>query len=534
MIDVCRSFTPLLLLVAFSSTAEVPSVHAAETVAVREVASDTKRWDRWAQSGETVHLSGRYDGRIGRMFTLAKLNARISPGRTAVFPTDVDAGQRVTVSGVVRKEGSRYVVEATRIFAGPTDLSRLHEAARRLPNDDLAARYELADQFDPIAEFYADADLASRVKSLRLEAFELERNRLKSDPDGLIRLKQRAADLGINDSIRQTLDFQALWLRYEQATSLPEKDSDKSKQLTKLSTDIKEKLAGWDQQFDLTDPQKRKQFEQDPIQAYEAAEDFDRKKMHRRLYRRVRLQQILSDLKSDGSNGDEIAATVVLELPEEQQAVETVRKQYVDYRLQRVPFLTRKQLEDVESLLKKSNRSDEFSGVLDQWLEAQRKRLNDQQLNGMLMMADEYRFAWERWQQKRHSEGAADLLKRAWVKSVKEAPREAKKILSQLEQLGWTRLHDRWMTTDDLRSLPQDDVELALRERRVVRGMDAKQVTSILGQPTRRVKVVSGQHVQEIWLFDDGGSQPISVHMQRRRFEEPDDAVCLLVTTAVR
>lgn len=512
----------MLLCVAVGAAADAATVH------VRDVAEDKERWNQWVRSGEVINLSGRYNGRVGRQLTLVKLEWRISPGRTAVLPADLDAGQRMTVSGTLQNDNGRYVLQATRIIAGPSDLTLLHSAARQLPKGNPEPRYELADKFAPIADFYGDDDLKAKVGQLREEAFALERAQLADDPAGLMQLQSRADDLGIDSSRQQALIFQALILRFQQT------QKQKRPGLDSLLADIKKMLPGWDQQFDFSSSAIAEHFRKDPVAAYDSAEDFVRRKMHRRLYRQVRLKQILSKLEDDGSNGDQIAAEIVLELPEEQQAIDNSRKQYVEYRLKRVPFLTRGQLEDVELLLRKAGRQQEFNDVLDRWLQAQRRRLNDEQLNGMLMMADEYRFAWERWEQQRHADGAADLLKRAYMKSVKEAPREAKKILSQLEQLGWTRLHDRWMTRDDIRSLPKNDVELALRERRVVPGMSSEQVTSILGQPTRRVKVVSGRHVQEIWLFDDGGSQPISVHMQRRRFESAADAVCLLVTTAVQ
>ena len=238
----------------------------------------------------------------------------------------------------------------------------------------------------------------------------------------------------------------------------------------------------------------------------------------------------MAQLKRDGSNGQEVAQVLAEILPEETTQVELLRKAYVDYRLSRVPVLTRRQLEELDRLLKKSKRGDESKPAIERWLQAQEERLNNDQLDGILATAEEFLFAFERWRNPKHRDVAVDLLKRGWLMARNAAPKEATAISQRLEQFGWTRLRGQWMTIEQITDLPRDDVELAMREGRVVVGMTARQVVGTLGQPNRTIRVISARQIQEIWVYGEAGSSAITVHVQRGRREKPDAAVVTLVS----
>ena len=90
------------------------------------------------------------------------------------------------------------------------------------------------------------------------------------------------------------------------------------------------------------------------------------------------------------------------------------------------------------------------------------------------------------------------------------------------------------MTTDEVAALPRNDVALAMREGRVVKGMIAPQIVNTLGRPTRTIRVISARRIQEIWVYGEAGSSAITVHVERGRSQSPDQAVATLVTTAAQ
>lgn len=516
---VCRC---LMLSLVFSAlSAAAPGV---ESLTVREMVAQQDKWRTWINEKTILSISGRYEGRVAKQFRMAKLPALITPARTTVLPNEIDDGQRLTVSGVLRQSGSRYYLDVNRIAVGNTDLARLTALAERLGRDMPEKLYELADEYHPIAEFYEDASLAAQVQQLRRDAFQQQRIQRKNDPVALRELAARCQQLGFGDSLAAAIRFESLVVRARS----------KSADRAALTKDIIAELKGWDIGNPFPDKAQEQRFLKNMVTEYEAAQELDRERMHRRFYRTVRLPQMLSSLKPDGSNANELAAALTVELPEESTEVARLNSLYVAYRLKSVPRLTRKQLEDTEQLMRDSNRSDEFPAVLATWLRSQEDRLNNGKLDGLLLMADEYLFAWERWKQKQHAEAGTDLLKQAWTIAEKAAPKEADAIAQRLERLGWTRLNDRWLTTGEVKELPRDNVELAMREGRVVKGMTRAQILGTLGKPSRKVRVISASSVQEIWIFGEAGSTAITVHLQRKRFESPEQSVAILVSKAAR
>ncbi|MEQ9406758.1 MAG: hypothetical protein RIK87_03490 [Fuerstiella sp.] len=510
----------LISMVLAAMPRGVGSVEAAETLTVREVMEQKEQWDTWIREKIVLTISGRYEGRVAKQFRLENLPVLMTPARTTVLPPGVAAKQRVTVSGVLRQAGSRHYMDVSRIAIGATDMTRLTAMVAKVDDRDPRKLYELADEYAAIAEFYDDDELRAQILQLRREVFAQERRQLRQDPAGLLKLADRGAAMGFPETAMDAIRFESMVARYRSSTA--------DQQL--LLRDMRQSLTGWDRPNAFPTPDAEQMFLKNMVSEYEAADVASRQRMHRRFYRLVRLADILRGLKPDGSNGQAIAATLTRELPEETVEIDRVKTLYADHRLERVPQMTRKQLEDVELLLSNTGRSEEFQKTLEEWLQAQEARLNNNQLDGQLLMADEYLFAWERWKQPEHAEAAASLLKRAWMKAEKAAPKEAAEIGQRLERLGWTRLHDRWLTLSEVASLPRNDVELAMREGRVVAGMNRAQIIGTLGEPSRRIRVVSAQNVQEIWVFGEVGSTAITVHLQRKRFQSPEQSVATLVS----
>ena len=64
--------------------------------------------------------------------------------------------------------------------------------------------------------------------------------------------------------------------------------------------------------------------------------------------------------------------------------------------------------------------------------------------------------------------------------------------------------------------------------------MKAPHIVARLGQAGRKIRVISAELVEEIWLYGDVGSEAIMVHMQRRRLQRPDEAVATLISQGAK
>ena len=66
-----------------------------------------------------------------------------------------------------------------------------------------------------------------------------------------------------------------------------------------------------------------------------------------------------------------------------------------------------------------------------------------------------------------------------------------------------------------MNSLPKDDVQLAIREGRVVRGMSVPQVVQTLGQPTKISRIASRKSVCEMWSYEAEGAAGMVIRFRR-------------------
>ena len=492
----------------------LPATVSGQTQSVQQIVQQKDKWESWIRSEKKLQISGRYDGRFSNQFRLLKLPVSMLPGRTTVLPPGVQTGQRITVSGILKKSRNRLEMTVERLAVGSTDSERLRSRIRRIPKENPEEGFNLADEFASLAEFYEDEDLLEEITVLRSTTFQRQRVAIGKDPDRLLDLVVRGQKLKIPKDQTDAIRFEALVLK---------SDAEKfdEKQLLAL---IKE-LEGWDKPnpFLLRDAELR--FLAAPATEYEAAAGALRLRMHRRFYCKFRLPQILRNLQPNGSNGLAIAKLLQNELPEAADQIAKAKNQYVEFRLTEIPRLTRRQLEDLVGLLLESDRGDEVRFAINSWLTAQEQRLNNGQLDGTLATADEYFYAFDRWKHVEHKTKAVEFYKQAYLACKETAPKEASEIAETLEQYGWRWLHNKWMTVEAANKLPRDDVEIAMLNNEVVPGMKVPQVlVALAGTPTRKVRVISAKGVHEIWIYDEGGST-IVVHLLRTRFQEPDEAV---------
>lgn len=499
-------------------------LQAAESFSMRAFVSAKDKWPELAKAKTVVVLNGRFAGRIGRQFRLVNFPVMITPERTTALPSDLDAGERVTITGRLSRAGSRYEFSADRIAIGATDAVKLRSQIRQLPQDDFPKAYSLAADYEKIAAFYDDELLQKQVHTLRQATFAKEREAAAGDSEKLQSLIAVAKDLRLGEELQQVLRFQSILQLSKQKGVAPQA----------IVTRIRKELPGWDDSGKLLSVDKQAVFLKSPVETYEGLLPEERTAYHRYLYRTVRLQDILKTVEPNGSNGNDVAAILRKELPEEVGEIKKANERYVAYRLEAVPRLSRRQLSELEELLAGLNRQGDFEKAVADWLAAQEKRLNNQQLDGLLETADQYLFAFERWKNAAYGKQGIQYLKRGWSMARKGAPEEAAKIETRLEQLGWVRLRDEWMTTAAVQALPDTDADLAMKEGRVVAGMKLAQVIAILGDPGRRIRIASKGKVQEVWVYGSGESSGITVHLTRESFDSPDSAVVTKVARARR
>ena len=505
---------PTIVVLILSCTQCIGQVLTTRTMLEQE-----PQWKEWADTKHKLQVSVRYEGRASRNFRVYRLPIMFIPPRGSELPQRMKSGQRLNISGHLRRNASEYQFIISRLDIQLTDRDWLADRAAAIPNSMPEKLYSLADEFAQIADFFRDDNLMADVTSLRLKAFNQQQTQFQNNADQLWQLAEHGIKLGISTRLINGVRFQALVLRHKQKQSTEQ-----------LAKDIKANLPGWDKpQLNISAIQ-LSQFKIAPANTYQQANDENRQVLHRLFFRQVRLPELRKLLAESGSNGIDVAKQIREELPEETEAVSDCEQAFVDYKMDQITKLTRPQLIELITLLDRYSRREQIEATIDKWLSTLEQQFANRGLQGQLRTADEYLFAWEEWKNTKHRDKAVEYLKQAWQTASEVAPAEAVPIAQRLERLGWVRLHERWMTNEQIGMLPKSDIQLAMREGRVVKGMTPAQVSSTLGSPARIVRVVSGRHFQEIWVYQTAGASGISVHLRRGRSQKPSEAVVILIS----
>ena len=220
-------------------------------------------------------------------------------------------------------------------------------------------------------------------------------------------------------------------------------------------------------------------------------------------------------LKTDGSNGLALAELIRVEFPEEPRDSAKLEESEIKYQLGRVPDLSRQELQQLVELLAKASQTEESPVAINEWLVAQERRFGTSELAGMIRVADEHLFVSEQWKLDEPQKKGIELLKKALGMAVIESPADASQIADRLKRLGWEQVNGQWMTSQQVGMLPKDDIQVAIREGRVVKGMTVKQVTQALGQPARISRMSSSRSMRELWIYDGTGSAGLVVRFRR-------------------
>lgn len=484
-----------------------------QTMTVPEVLKLKPQWKKLADEGRKLNFEGRFSGRIGESFRVEKLEVEFRLPGNIRLPDRMRERQRLEITGKFAVNGQRMAFLVSELTIRETDLERLEKRVEAVPKDQPDALLRLADDFAEIAEFYDDDALLSAIEDIRLRSVQSMRQLAAGDVPQLAKVVEVGKAQKVNNTLLQAIGFEILLMQWKAQGESSE-----------LVTSI-HKLSGWDKPV-IEVPDRLKQgFPGDAVKLYDEGNVRDREMLHRLLYRTVRGEQLQAMLKPDGSNGLELAGLVRDELPEEVTMAATFEQREVDYRLGRVSELSRREMQQLLELLNGLKRTDGQDAIIADWLAAQEKRFGTLELAGVLRVADEYLFVFEQWKNPAHQQKGIDLLKSAWAIAAVESPGDAVQIADRLKVLGWEHLNGKWLTTQQMETLPKDDIQIAIRDGRVVKGMTAQQVVQTLGQPERISRFGSAKVMREMWTYDGTGSAGLVVRLRKSLLSRADQLV---------
>lgn len=483
-----------------------------QTGSVQEIMKAKPQWRKLAEEGRKFQFEARFQGRAADSFRVDKVDFDFKLPGSIRLPDRMRDGQRLEITGKFMSNSGKIGFLVSGLVIRDTDLERLEKEVAAVPRDQPDKLLEIASRFVTIAEFYEDQDLAGEISAVRLAAIRQKRALAAGKPDELKSLIATAESLQVDPRMVDAIRYEILLTQWQTPNSSLEEIADSIQSFT-----------GWDQKELQVPARLQSTFPKDAVENYDSGSDNDRRALHRQFYISVRLQQIEGMLKPDSSNGLSLATLIRTELPDQTAEAQKMEQREVQYRLGRLPELSRLELQQLVELLTSLSRGDSTDKVIDDWVIAQERRFGTTQLEGILRTADENLFVAEQWKRTSNQEKGIELLKLAWNVASQESPADATQIADRLKRLGWEHLNGNWMTLKQMEMLPKDDIQLAIREGRVVRGMTVQQVKSTLGQPARVSRISTSRTMRELWIYDGTGSAGIVVRFKRSLLSKTDE-----------
>ena len=496
---------PVLIVILQSSTA------TGQATTFQDLLQQKADWPKFAEEERKFQFEARFEGRTANTIKLARFDVVCTLPSNATFPEGMSSGQRIEVIGRFRFDNSKLAFIVSRILIKDIDIDRLRSRARDVPDDQPERLLAIAAEYQPDAEFYDDSELLMEIAAIRANGIERMRVMAHGDMTKITELLERSKRLKIKSEIVQLLQFERIW----SAMKAPHAD------VNALVTELKQSCLGWDRLVPPVSESLRRAFSHDAVGAFLAASDVDRQGLHRLLYKSLRLQQLRALLKSDGSNGLELSRLIRTEFGEDEPLAAEFEDREVQYRLTHLAGLSRTDLKELTTLLPRLKRPQQVPDAVRSWLLAQEKKFGTSTLAGLLRTADEYLYVADLLPSDDYRQQGADLLKRAWATTSESSPTDAEQIADRLKGLGWERLNNVWMTSQQMNALPKDNVQLAIREGRIVRGMTMEQVVQTLGQPRSISRLASKQSVCELWSFEEAKTPAGMVVRFRRSISDP-------------
>jgi len=257
------------------------------------------------------------------------------------------------------------------------------------------------------------------------------------------------------------------------------------------------------------DAELSRNYGRNPLTTYRTADAAARKKLQRLFYRQILLEQIRRFARADGSNGFAVAKRLEREIPERKVLAESFREKEMSFRLDRIATASRNDAQDLAKLFRERKDPKRATETWKRWLTAQEPLRRKNGVDGLIVLADEY----------------VKLLddRAKAIELLKEADRISPgtpEIAEWMKRFGLYRYKNRWVTKKELKPLPVDPVQQAIRAGRVIVGMNTKQVRRAkLGPPTSVTRLASRRGFHEIWIYGKANESRQAVHFLRNKSE---------------
>ncbi|HVW02900.1 MAG TPA: hypothetical protein VHB77_21250 [Planctomycetaceae bacterium] len=498
MTRVCRRLPTsivLAFLFAFAGAAQAMDVEEFES-----------RREQLVAAGLTVKVEGRWSvfGRDSLKFRNCQILFRASES----LPQSLHDRPNVEVSGTLVREGKQTFFRVTSYHSMPSDIEQFTRLRAQLIVERADPWYELAAWGRKRAKFYNDTQLQEISDEAAMRGFSIERRKAARDDAGAFdRLLERARELKLPSDVRIELlheKYQGQWQAQKR---------DEHADLHGLANAIARDLPGAAEPLKSPEPKLRDEYLTNPTRVYADAKRDVRRQLDRIFWGEVKAAAIQRAAAPDGSNGFEIAQALDDAAPEFHPLAEEYRDRALALRAEQVGKLSRSEMLALRQEFITRQQPEQGRDVVESWLTFRRKKLDAEDIEGLLHLVEDYDKLLER-----RDQGTKLLLD-----AIAKAP-ESPGLKQALEGRGMRLRDGQWMTEAEFLNTPETRMQQALREGRVEVGMTADQVRKGLGPPLAATRFATAGETTEVWTYGQSGGSQLVIYLQRQK-PQPDARV---------
>lgn len=490
-----RTASWLLSCLAIGMTC-ASAVHA-EPRSIQDFMSFQEKWPQLAKSSAPFQLEGRY-----AFFSAKEMRFANCPLRFILpenHPFRPGMSRVVEVTGRLLVQGNDPIFQISTIASRPDDLETLR--IRRAAID--AARpegwYQLADWAMERGTFYNDVVLKGEALSLREVGIEIERNALAADDyRGLIELARKAVGLGLSEEYSRGLRFTAFRKHYALLLQAPQPE------LAEFATYLRKELRGGNKILAAIPADRQARYQADPIGNYLNARPEERDLYDRLFVIEVELQRIERDARPDGSNGNIIADRIQSTIPERADLVEPYRQKELDFQVSRVGAMTRQEMLQLAQRFEDRQEPERALEVKRNWLTAREPGLRRERGRGLCDLAEDWITLV----------GDPEMARKFYMEAYRVDPGYPLSTV-WLTNNGYVLHAGEWIPAAEAPPRGDEELQAAIRDGRVILGMNRSQVQAALGvAPSSVVRFPTREGLREVLIFQDAA---VTVHLKAAR-----------------
>ncbi len=497
----------LLLMLLSVSPAAADSPWSTEEFLARR-----KEWEKFLDT--SIKVEGRVLAFNRQQLRLQRCDVIFHLGEN--HSGRVTSSRRVEMRGRLRKVDDKIGFYVDDLQGIPSDRDEFQSRDSRINPAKADDYYELADWAAGRASFYEDRELTKQAMAIYRKGVEAEAHSLPADDAaGRYELATKARDYGIAE-LGDRLTFEGGLIESRAALGHVPLDP---QGLSTVAVDLTRRLPGAKVPLAAVPADLAERFATDPLEAWRRSTPAEQPMLQRLLWVRVQTARITLDAEEDGRNGRDISEQLKRMVPEEATLAAKFEDKYLTYRVERASGLTRPELVGLAEELTGRKKPEEARQAIQTWLKTREPRWREEGARGLVTLAD------ERLALLKDEPGAVALL----IEAVERNP-EATEAATRLQSLGYAYLAGRWQRASTLpdRRMPPETPAAGLDSLQV--GLSAEHLRQLLGEPTSRSRIVTGQGVTESWAYGLRGASRLLVVLQRK-FDERELKVSGYSTT---